>query len=197
MNKYDKHYFERYAELTLYSVFSEWKSHFSKEKRDKPDLQNEIDDIGIEVTSSTPSYIREVEAFGAKLLGGKISIKDEVKFRGQLFLSSERVAYAYSPTKGLVDTDRSSEIIDAIAHKRSIWKGYKEYRKRGIYIFTGTSLIEDDMLDKIEKHESFSFFHMVFVNAIDRIYYFENSWQTKEFSDEEMAKFKSGALEVE
>ena len=192
MNKYDKHYFERYAELTLYSVFPEWNSHFTIS--DRPDLQNEIDNIGIEVTSSTPSRIREVSAFGAKLLGEKVSIKDEKKFRGQLYLSSGKVAYAYSPTKGLVDADRSPEIISAIAHKRDIWKDYSDFRRRGIYIFTGTSLIDDEMLDKIEKHESFSFFHMVFVNAIDKIYYYENGWKTKEFTDEELSEFKKQAI---
>jgi len=67
MNKFDTNYYERYAELTLYSFFPEWKSHFTRS--DRPDLQNEIDDVGIEVTSSTPCRIREVASFGARLLG--------------------------------------------------------------------------------------------------------------------------------
>lgn len=195
MNKYDKHYFERYAELTLYGIFPEWNSHFTRS--DRPDLQNEIDDIGIEVTSSTPTRIREVAAFGAKLLGGKVSIKDEEKFRGELYLTPERIAYAYSPTKGLVDADRCPEIVAAIAQKRSIWKDYKDFCTRGIYIFTGTSLIDDKMLRKIEKSGAFPFFHMVFINAIDRIYYKDNgNWKMKEFTDEELSEFKKQALEI-
>ena len=196
MNIYNKHYFERYARLTLYSVFPEWKPHFSI--IDRPDLQNELDDVGIEVTSSTPSHIREVASYGAKLLGEKITIENEEKFRGKLFLDSERVAYGYSPTKGLVDADKSPEIIAAISHKCDIWNGYKEFHLRGIYVFTGTSLIDDEMLKNIVKSEASSFFNLVIINAIDTLYYFlKGSWTRIEFSDEELADFKKKALLVE
>lgn len=195
MNKFDKHYYERYAELTLYNAFPEWESHFTR--RDRPDLQNEIDDIGVEVTSSTPSTIRENLAYGARLLGGKVSNKDEEQYRGKLFLTSERVAYAFSPTKGLVDADVSPQIISAISHKCSLWKEYKEFGRRGLYIFSGTSLIDEEMLERIETSESFSFFQMIFINAIDRIYYYVDGWKQKEFTDEELAEFKRAAQETE
>ena len=195
VNKFDKHYYERYAELTLYNVFPEWKSHFSRS--DRPDLQNVIDNIGIEVTSSTPSIIRENLSYGAKLLGGKVSKKEEERYRGELFLTSERDVYAFSPTRGLIDADLSPEIISAISHKCSKWKGYKEYSKRGLYIFSGTSLFDKEMLKKIEESESFSFFQIVFINALDRLYYYDDGWKEKEFTDEELADFKKKALEGE
>jgi len=193
MDKYDKYYYERYAELTLYSIFPEWTSHFTRS--DRPDLQNEIDGIGIEVTSSTPSCIREAEVFGSRRLGKEVSIKDERRFSGKFYLSSGRTAYACSPTKGLVDTDRSAEIIAAITHKCSIWKDYRVFSKRGIYVFTGTSLIDYEMIDKIEKSESFAFFHMVFINAYDRLYYYENGWKIKQFIDDELTEFKGQSIE--
>ena len=195
MSKFDKHYYERYAELTLYNVFPEWESHFTRS--DRPDLQNEIDDIGIEVTSSTPSTIRERQSYGAKILGKKVSRTEEERYRGELFLTPERVVYAFSPTKGLTDADVSPQIISAITHKKSIWKDYKEYGKRGLYIFSGTSLIDEELLKKIEESEPFSFFQLVFINAIDRIYYFVEGWKEKEFTNEELTGFKKQAQEVE
>ena len=195
MNKYDKHYYERYAELTLYNVFPEWESHFTRS--DRPDLQNEIDDIGVEVTSSTPSKIREIQSYGTKLLGGIVSSDEEKKFRGKLFLTPKKVAYAFSPTKGLLNVDISPQIISAISQKCSKWNGYKEYSRRGLYIFSGTSLVDEEMLEKVEKSEAFSFFQMVFINTIDRIYYYADGWKEKEFTEEELAGFKKHAQEVE
>lgn len=192
MNKYDKHYFERYALLTLHCVFPEWKDHFVRSER--PDLQNETDGIGIEVTSSTPAHIREVDSYGAKLLGKAVSETDEKRFRGDLFLTSERVAFAYSPIKGLEDSDKSPEIIFAISHKHDIWEGYKEFNVRGVYIFTGTSIIDEEMLEKVEKSEAFSYFQLVFINAMDKMYYYQNGWKKKEFTDEELVEFKKKAL---
>lgn len=191
MNKYDKHYFERYALMTLYSVFPEWDTHFTRSEQ--PDLQNEIDDIGIEVTSSTPSHIREAEAFGQKILGKTVSTIDEKRFWGDLFLTPDRVAYAYSPTKGLIDSDKSPEIISAIKNKRDIWEGYKEYNVRGVYVFTGTSIIDEEMLEKVVKSEAFSFFQLVFINAMDKMYYYHNGWKKREFTDEELSDFKRKA----
>ena len=148
MTKHDTYYYERYAKLTLEKSFPEWKSHFSKV--DRPDLQNESENIGIEVTSSTPSQIREADSYGMKLLGKKVADEEEKKFWGYLFLSPERVAMAYSATKGSVDSDISPQIIAAIAHKRDVWieKGYKDFQIRGVYIFTGTSIIDSEMLEK-------------------------------------------------
>ena len=194
MNKYNKYYYERYAKLTLENAFPKWKSHFLKV--DRPDLQNETENIGIEVTSSTPAQIREAYSYGAKLLGRKVSSEEEEKFWGNLFLTPERVAFAYSATKGLVDSDISPQIISAIAHKRDVWieKGYKDFQIRGVYVFIGTSIIDEEMLEKVEKSEAFSFFQIAFINAMDRIYYYQDGWKQKAFSDEELAEFKKKAL---
>lgn len=196
MSKFDKNYYERYAKLTLDTAFPEWGLHFAL--ADRPDLQNETDGIGIEVTSSTPSQIREVDSLGAKLLGKKVSVEEEKRFRGQLLLTCDRVAWAYSPTKGLVDSDRSPDIIASISHKRSVWieKQYKDFRVKGLYIFIGTGVFDDWMLEEIEKADSFSFFQIVIINAMDRIYYYQDGWKKKEFTDEELAEFKKKALEA-
>ena len=131
-----------------------------------------------------------------KLLGKKVSREDEKRFRGQLFLTPERVAFAYSATKGLVNTDRSPQVISAITNKRNTWeqKGYKNFRVRGLYVFTGTVFFDDWMLEKIEKSEDFSFFQIVIINAMDRICYYQNGWKEKRFTDEELAEFKEKAL---
>lgn len=36
---------------------------------------------------------------------------------------------------------------------------------------------------------------MVFINAIDKLYYYENGWKKKEFTDEELSEFKRKATE--
>lgn len=197
MNKFDKKYYERYAKLTLVNAFPVWGSHFSIE--DRPDLQNEMDGIGIEVTSSTPSQIREVDSFGAKLLGKKVSVEEEKKFRGQLLLTPERVAWAYSPTRGLINTNRSPQVVAAISNKRTVWeqKGYKVFRIRGLYVFSGTLFFDDWMLEKVEKSEDFSFFQIVIINAMDRICYYQNGWKEKRFTEEELAEFNEKALMME
>ena len=69
MEKYDNKYYERYAKLTIDNAFPEWELHFNN--TDRPDLQNVIDGIGIEVTSSTPLRIRQADSYGTEHLGKK------------------------------------------------------------------------------------------------------------------------------
>ena len=97
-----------------------------------------------------------------------------------------------------MDSDRSPDIIASISHKRSVWieKQYKDFRVKGLYIFIGTGVFDDWMLEETEKADSFSFFQIVIINAMDRIYYYQDGWKKKEFTDEELAEFKKKALEA-
>ena len=133
------------------------------------------------------------------ILAKKVSIEEEERFWGEFFLTSDRVAYAYSATKGLINSDRSPQVISAIERKRNTWekKQYKDFRIRGLYIFIGTSAFDDWMLEKIEKSICFSFFQIIIINAMDRIYYYRDGWKKKEFTDEELVEFKEKALVTE
>jgi len=53
------------------------------------------------------------------------------------------------------------------------------------------------MLEKVEESEACSFFQMVFINAIDRLYYYKDGWKKIEFTNEDLAEFKKSALVVD
>ena len=99
-HKYDKKYYEEYAMLTLKYILPDYANNFVH--LDKPDLQNEIDGIGIEVTKADHQYYFENINYGRRYLGKKPTAEEINKFRGEFFLNENGYVYAFSPTKGMI-----------------------------------------------------------------------------------------------
>lgn len=80
--KYNKRYFEIYAKKTLeYCYNNAWLNCFDVHK-EKPDLQSELLDIGIEVTSSSSERERNITAIFNDYIAGNRNYKDlEIKIK--------------------------------------------------------------------------------------------------------------------
>lgn len=192
--KYSSSYFEEYARLTLLDIAPEWATNLVRS--DRPDLQNDADSIGIEVTSSTPGIQREISAYGNRMLGKEITQKEIDCFHGEFFCEQGKVC-AFSPTKGLCTIQYVKEISDSICAKISKAKNYKQFGINGLYIFTGTSLIDDVDLEELAALDVMRYYDFVYLNCIDIIYRFQNkSYEKFEISNERLVFYKKEALKI-
>lgn len=189
MDLFNKYYFEEYARLSLISIVPSWEGRLLH--KDKPDLQNETDDIGIEVTSSISKNVREIEKYGSKHLGCDVTEIEE-QFRGEFF-KKNGIAYGYSTSKGLVSRNFVLQFNEQIKEKSLKKAGYTHFKQNGLYIFTDQSLIDSDLrlLPQIDKKD----FDFLYLNFIDSLLLISGgSVYSFSFSDKQLIDFKSNAL---
>ena len=195
--EYGKKYYEKYAGLTLDIIFPKFKNNWCY--LDKPDLQNEINDIGIEVTMAKSQTIGKIEAYGYEHLGNKVSQKEIDNFRGEFFIDKKTSkVYAFSPTKGLVTHKHIENIQGALQKKKLKFASneYKKYKQNGLYIFLVCVLNKNEINSlKNIAHAPFDF---VILNCIDGIHYWSNQTvDSYKVSNEQLTEYKKKALEYE
>lgn len=181
--KYDKQYYERYALLTICDILKINVENFENSS-DQPDLQNNFDSIGIEVTRAITDHEGYTNALSNKHFGQNKSgkaIKEEILaskqiFKGSIFVMDNDVA-VISPSKGLTDFNSHLETarrsIDIKSEKQ---KSYKKFKKNYLYLFLGHSLFSKKMINEFLSNEiQKTNFDGIMINCIDRIYFLEKS----------------------
>ena len=205
MNVGDKKYYENYARISLIGLYN--KNLLNAKLEDKPDIQDEISDIGIEVTRADLKNECMAASITNKFFGKNLSldeleacIKSDFKtFDGKIG-EIEGVNYI-SPSKGMIDyKSKLDKIIDAIANKTKKFKeNYTKFKENDLYIFTMDSCITLSDIKKIMKNEIISRcpFDNIFINCIDRIYIC-NKREIKEIeiSSAQLKKFKKEAINL-
>ena len=73
-----KEYYEKYAKISLVIVYN--KKLINAELKDKPDIQDKVNDIGIEVTRSELNQECLADSISNKMFGKELSI-EEIKLR--------------------------------------------------------------------------------------------------------------------
>lgn len=175
-NKLNKHYFEIYAALTL-DLFGIPLDLIAF--RDRPDLQCDELDIGIEVTQSIP-YDQEknpslVNDYIKKGYTGEL-IQKELR-RDRLLQGA-----AHEPDREFLrphtdPLDLGAYFADLIEHIEikihKLNNGYRKFGQNGLYVFTDTGLMEPGELDGFfasNRHRFENGFDLYFINCIDRIF---------------------------
>ena len=173
---------------------------------EKPDLQNNIDNVGVEVTQAITNHQGLTKSLVDQYFGKNLSGKDIVekiklnnkkgKFKGDVFEVND--VAVISPSIGLTDThNHILVLLESIFDKSEKYKFYRKFAFNGVYCFTGTPFIDSDNYDEIEIACKKSPFQMVFINCVDRIVFWESSEGSfKEFkiSSELISKWKREAL---
>lgn len=203
---YDKRYFERYALLSVCHMFNYDIERFMK-CCEKPDLQSEEYDIGIEVTQSITEHdgttIMLINSyFGRGLSGNEIlesihQANKKNKFKGSCTIVDD--VAIISPTKGLYDSSKHRElIIRSIIEKSEKFSGYKHFRINGLYCFAHTGLIDESDYPCILDACRNSAFSLVLINCIDRILHWNalyDSFLSYDISYDLLTKWKKEALQ--
>lgn len=190
----DRVYFEMYARLTLVKLFPEWAVNLKN--MDKPDLQDEIDSIGIEVTSSTPAKTREIESYGLKRLGKEVTLVEVENFDGEMYMypGTKNKLLSFSSTKGgLFTPNYSYEIEQILVQKMLKQETYKRYKNNDIYIFTGSSIVLESDINT-EKIRSFlTYFNRIYINCLDHIFVLSSKGIDRyDFTNDDLKNFKQG-----
>lgn len=131
---YDKYYYEEYARLTLGSIFLYPQENFFC--ADKPDIQNVVDGIGIEVTRAESKTIIEREKYGSRFFGRKPTEKEIEKFDGEFFFRENGTVQAFSPTKDMANPSVFENISFALKFKKDKFDSYEKFNKMGLYCFS-------------------------------------------------------------
>lgn len=201
--KFNKAYYEKYALLTIADCLHLNADNFRI--LDKPDLQNDMDSIGVEVTRAITQNEGFTIALTNKHFGkgksGK-SIKQEIEnefpvFNGNVMVISGDIA-AISPSKGMVDTQNHLVVAEnSILEKLRKFKGYKLFSKNYLYLFLETSIFEDDEIHNfVERLTLKTKFEGFLINCIDKIHYYENGdHRVFEISDNKLKEYKLCAEE--
>ncbi len=188
---YNKLYWEEYARLSLSVLFPEFHNHFFVS--DKPDLQNNIENIGIEVTNATPEEYRERDAYATKYYGKMPTDKEITNFQGEFFFDKNGVVIGSSPTRGLVTPINYIDINHIIEEKKKKANNYTKFRTLGIYIFSPLFLLDTDV-ETISSMDTTPFDFLI-INCQDVLYYIDKGEiKTNDISSEQMCLFKREAL---
>ena len=179
MNQNTRKYFESYA---LFSLVNNYDSMLEKmEKSDKPDLQSQYLNIGIEVTESINKKKGNERFHLNRFFGRNLSPNEVLRLSNETEALKGKVEIiaglaVYSHYDGLFDT---SIIFDAIRKSiidktSKLNKNYKIFKNNWLYIFSGTSLVEKYDLEIIYNSwpvdDVIHNFDRIFINCYDRIF---------------------------
>lgn len=201
MNKY---YYEKYALLAICHILNLKIENF-EHRSDRPDLQSNKYDMGIEVVQAITQQQgltnSLVNCFFGQNLPGELIVdainkgNKKGKFTGTI--RSVNDIAAISPTQELYDIKMHKDlVVEKIKKKSKLFKNYAHYGNNGLFCFTQTSLIdESDYADRIRacKESAFSF---VFVDCIDEILAWNTSsdiLKTYKISSECLCKWEQDA----
>lgn len=189
---YDKNYYEEYARLTLEDIFPYDLANFSH--ADKPDIQNKIDSIGIEVTRAECSSLIQTSQYAKRFHGEKPSRKVIDRFHGEFFFNKKGIVIGHSPSKGFITPCTVEQIVFALKGKKKKCPSYEQFSKMGVYFFTSLFEINDQEIQEL-KALDISPYDFIIVNSGNLIYMIENHQIRQVNVSKKLAKFKSAAKE--
>lgn len=176
INKYDKHYYEKYALLSLCYILGLNTNDF--EQKDKPDLQSEKYSMGIEVVRAitdqdglTQSLVQRY--FGKGIPGEEVVNKviannKKGKFKGCV-TSIDGVAVISSANGFHNGTLHKNLIVEKIKEKSHLFNAYRHFKNNGLYCFAETGIPSETDYPDIIKACQESPFSIVMINCIDSI----------------------------
>ena len=200
--KFNKNYYEKYALLTIVDCLKLNLNNFRLS--DKPDIRNDVDSIGIEVTRAITTHQGYTNALSSKYFGkGKSgsSIKEKIEeehpnFKGYVGLIDGETVFI-SSSKGLTDTQNRLNVAkQSILDKERKRHSYKLFDRNYLYVFLGTAIFSEyeitDFLSDLAKEVKFD---GIFMNCIDKIGFHKPEGNNIfSISDQKLKKYKVGAL---
>ena len=192
---FNKTYYENYAKSTLQHIINCSNNSFINS--DKPDLQSEKLNIGIEVTRAVAKEYGRIQSITNKYFGKDYSGQ---YLRGKI---NKIIGYDLIHTVGGMAywmynfTEKETEdlILKAINLKsQKLNSGYRVFGKNYLYIFINNSMIEEDtLMHIISEYRNMSFrikFDKIIINAIDKAYIVSDSVKSIFFNDGDLNNFK-------
>ena len=200
-----KEYYEAYAKISLVNVYKECLSESKIMNKESPDIQDEINNIGIEVTGSQTNEMCMANSIANKTFNNNYSLdelKNEAKKISKTFSGEigniDDINYI-SPYKEMIDMEFVlNNIKKAIINKIELfYDHYKHFNENNLYIFTGDATININDIEIIMKDISKinNPFYIIFINCIDKIFVCQsNSVKELLITNNQLKIFKKNAL---
>lgn len=196
---YDKEFYEKYARASLEFFYKEKLSNFVNSEC--PDLQNEHDNVGIEVTRGISEYIGKMSRLTNECMEKNLPLEQKFSRANRMFRKNflgvihESGAFVIADPQNGEDSYELHirEIIEKIKIKSDKFeKLYKKYKMNCLYIFTEYPFKSKQIwvLADIMNAENLNTYDLYFINALDRIYII-NSKENFDF-----AKYKFSAADL-
>lgn len=178
--KYNKRYFEIYAKKTLEYCYNKlWENCFDVNK-EKPDLQSETLNIGIEVTRALPQRNGKINSMFNKYINRNIKyseLKTKVESLGGSVYKIGKTT-VMSPTQGLSNfKNHIDDLVYAIKIKTiNKLPDYKKFSKNMLYVFTHEALLTQADIEEafkilnLELSEYDLKYDLYFINCVDIIF---------------------------
>ena len=202
---YNNLYFEIYALMSLDFAYPWYSQYMFKSER--PDWQNDVSNIGLEITQATNKHLGYTRAFTNKYLGknrAEIPDKEINSFWGELFFDDKDKLFATSDSRGLVEGTRHIALaINSVGNKLQLLNSphFHRFSENELYLFFGNSIIDDD-IDKfiaqyaiIEKDypHKYSRLYLFDNNAIYTVSTKNDSIEKYTFTNSELVKLKQNS----
>lgn len=174
---YYKRWYEAYAKMFVENIYNKsWRNCFSM--KEKPDLQSETLNIGIEVTGSLDSNMHYVQHEFNKYVDKKINketLEKRVKKVGSnVFFQTEPLAVGLNRDYDIQDSNALIRIIrqktgDKLPH-------YSHFEKNMLYIFTQNSFFDEADIKRLwnELKDIFSDrslkYDFYFIDCIEKVF---------------------------
>ncbi len=198
-------YYEAYAKISLIDIYKKDLTSSKTINKESPDIQDDINDIGIEVTRSATNAECIADSITNNVFHKNHNL-DELKneitkkyksFNGEV--GRIQNCNYISPHIGLVNTSIFYERIkDRIIEKSKLfYDHYKKYSENDLYIFTGNSLLNIEDIQKIiDELKDFKIpFNNIFINCLDKIFICnKNNVIQKDITEDKMKYYKSEAI---
>lgn len=200
-----KEYYEAYAKISLIDIYNKNLTSSKTINKESPDIQDDINDIGIEVTQSATNEECISNSIANNLFHKNYNLdelKNEIAKKYKTFngyIGRVQNCNYVSPYKGLVSTSKFCERIkNRIIEKSKLFHDhYKKYSENDLYIFTGNSLLNiQDIQETINDLKDFKIpFNNIFINCLDKIFICnKNNIIQKNIDADKLKYYKSEAI---
>ena len=200
-----KEYYEAYAKISLIDIYNKKLISAKTIGKESPDIQDDLNNIGIEVTRSSSNAECMTDAITNNLFnkGYKLDeLKSLINKKYKSFNGSigqiDNFNYI-SPYKGLISTSTTIENIKnrIIEKSKLFYDHYKIYNENDLYVFTGNSTLNIcDIQEVIDNLQNIKIpFDKIFINCIDKIFILnKNDIVQKNINTEALRNYKSEAI---
>jgi hypothetical protein len=152
--KYNKEYFEKYAQIILSKVIN--KDYENLTKSERPDFHDNNTSIGLEVTQGMSTYEGNFNSFFNDN-SGKVKTKEELleeakKRKLTPFIHQEGKITIYSSTVDLQCVNKKKKIVSEsiITKLKKLNKHYKTFKSNELFVFVDFSYNKFDIEEIIE-----------------------------------------------
>lgn len=207
--KYNKRYFEIYAMKSLEYCYDElWKDCFAFTE-EKPDLQSDVLNIGIEVTSSSSSRERQINSLFNRFIQEEISyefLKNKVGLLGGNIKKMDQCTVLFY-NHGMYKFHKSIENLVKIIVIKNQEKlpTYRQFSQNMLYIFTLEPLFNESDMQKVcallkkELSHLRLTFDLYFINCVNSLFVLNLENQKIEkilITDDMLKKIKFESLQL-